>query len=84
MYGAKSGFGSMVVHVVSFGFKYGIPLDADLVYDVRFMPNPFYEAELREHTGLETCIRDYVMNSDVSHEFLAKLSDMVKFLIPLM
>ena len=65
----------MLKSVNHFGFTF--------VYDVRFMPNPFYEAELREHTGLETCIRDYVMNSDVSHEFLAKLSDMVKFLIPL-
>lgn len=83
IYGAESEFGKMVVHVISFGFKYGIPLDADLVFDVRFLPNPFYVPELKEHTGLEACIRDFVMDSEVSHEFLGKLSDMVKYLVPL-
>ncbi len=83
IYGAESEFGKMVVHIISFGFKYGIPLDADLVFDVRFLPNPFYVPELKEHTGLEACIRDFVMDSEVSHEFLSKLSDMVKYLVPL-
>ena len=73
---------SMHVRVMSFGFKYGLPLDADLVFDVRFLPNPFYIPELKEHTGLEVCIRDYVMESDDSREFLNKLADMIKFLIP--
>ena len=72
----------MLVHIMSFGFKYGIPLDSDLVFDVRFLPNPFYVPELKEHTGLETCIRDYVMDSEVSHEFLKKLTDLVKYMIP--
>lgn len=82
IYGSETEFGGMVVHIMSFGFKYGIPLDSDLVFDVRFLPNPFYVPELKEHTGLEACIRDYVMNSEVSGEFLQKLTDMVNFLIP--
>ncbi len=72
----------MIVHIVSFGFKYGIPLDADLVFDVRFLPNPFYKKELRDHTGLETCVRDYVMEFPESEQFLEKLSDMMLYLIP--
>lgn len=82
VYGSETEVGKMMVHVMSFGFKYGIPLDSDLVFDVRFLPNPFYIPELKEHTGLETCIRDYVMASEVSGEFLAKLADMIEFLIP--
>ncbi len=83
IYGKKSELGGMVCHVMSFGFKHGIPLDADLVFDVRFLPNPFYEPELKEHTGLEACIRDYVMDSEVSREFMGRLSDMIKYLIPM-
>lgn len=82
IYGQKSELGGMVCHIMSFGFKHGIPLDADLVFDVRFLPNPFYIPELKEHTGLEACIRDFVMESEVSREFLDKLSDMIKYLIP--
>lgn len=82
IYGSETEAGKMAVHIMSFGFKYGIPLDADLVFDVRFLPNPFYIPELKEHTGLEACVRDYVMNSEISKQFLAKLSDMVEFLIP--
>ncbi len=83
IYGKKSELGGMVCHVMSFGFKHGIPLDADLVFDVRFLPNPFYEPELKEHTGLEACIRDFVMDSEVSCEFMDRLSDMIKYLIPM-
>lgn len=82
IYGDQSKFGGMLVNIMSFGFKYGIPLDADLVFDVRFLPNPFYIPELKEHTGLEVCIRDYVMESENSRIFLEKLTDMIKFLIP--
>lgn len=82
IYGAGPEFGKTVVHIMSFGFKYGVPLDADLVFDVRFLPNPFYVPELKGHTGLEACIRDYVMDSDISGEFLTKLIDMIEFLIP--
>lgn len=72
----------LTISVVSFGFKHGIPIDSDLVFDVRFLPNPYYEEELRSKTGDEQIIRDYVMNSDVSKEFFDKLEDMVDFLIP--
>lgn len=82
VYGTESDFGGMMVHIMSFGFKYGIPTDADLVFDVRFMPNPFYVPELKEHTGLEACIRNYVMDSDISRDFLKKLIEMIKFLVP--
>lgn len=82
IYGSDRDFEGMVIHVVSFGFKYGIPLDADLVFDVRFLPNPFYIPELREHTGLETCVRDYVMDFPQSAEFLNKLDNMIEYLIP--
>ena len=67
---------------MSFGFKYGIPVEADLVFDVRFMPNPFYVPELKPRTGNEKVVRDYVMNSDVSRNFVDKLLDMITFLVP--
>ncbi|MBE5940273.1 MAG: RNase adapter RapZ [Lachnospiraceae bacterium] len=73
---------NLFVNIVSFGFKYGIPTDCDLVYDVRFMPNPYYETELKHKTGNDKEVRDYVMDSEVSKEFLSKLTDMVEFLIP--
>ena len=73
---------NMYVTVLSFGFKYGIPEDADLVFDVRFLPNPYYIDELRPQSGNDKPVRDYVMNNDTSKEFLKKLVDMVEFLIP--
>lgn len=75
-------FSNLMVTVLSFGFKYGIPSDADLVFDVRFLPNPYYFEELRPLTGNDAPIRDYVMGFDTAKEFLNKLVDMVKFLIP--
>ncbi|EPZ53934.1 P-loop ATPase family protein [[Clostridium] sordellii ATCC 9714] len=72
----------LTISVVSFGFKHGIPIDADLVFDVRFLPNPYYLEELRPKTGDDQDVRDYVMDSDVSREFLTKLEDMIDFLIP--
>lgn len=75
-------FKNMVVTVLSFGFKYGIPSDADLVFDVRFLPNPYYVEDLRAKTGNEKAVQDYVMNCSQSPEFLDKLSDMIRFLIP--
>ena len=68
--------------MLSFGFKYGIPDDADLVFDVRFLPNPYYVDELRPHTGMDEDVYRYVMDNDVAREFACKLEDMVKFLIP--
>lgn len=67
---------------VSFGFKYGIPTDADLVFDVRFLPNPFYIEELKPLTGDNEAVFDFVMESDRAKEFLGKLTDMLAFLIP--
>ena len=73
---------NLTISVVSFGFKHGIPSDSDLVFDVRFLPNPYYEEELRNKTGDDQDVRDYVMNSDISHQFYDKLLDMVNFLVP--
>jgi len=70
------------ITIVSFGFKYGIPVDSDLVFDVRFLPNPFYIPELKELSGNDAGVRDYVMGHNVTQEFIAKLSDMLDFLIP--
>ena len=75
-------FKNLYVSVMSFGFKYGIPRDADLVFDVRFLPNPYYIDELKEHTGNDKDVRDYVMNNDKAHEFEHKLFDLIDFLIP--
>lgn len=70
------------LRVSSFGFKHGIPIDADLVFDVRFLPNPFYEAELRPKTGLDQEVRDYVFSSGMAEIFLQKLQEMVSWLLP--
>ncbi len=75
-------FTNLVVSINSFGFKFGIPMDSDLVFDVRFMPNPFYIDELKEKTGNDQEVRDYVMSFEESQTFLEKLKDMVEFLIP--
>ena len=72
-----------LVTIISFGFKYGIPIDSDLVFDVRFMPNPYYVDSLREKTGNDTEIQGYVMNSEDSVIFLEKLKDMLLFLLPM-
>lgn len=73
---------NLYVTVMSFGFKYGIPNDADLVFDVRFLPNPYYVDELRSKSGNDKEVQDYVMNCDAAKEFLNKLTDMLSFLIP--
>ena len=73
---------NLYITVLSFGFKYGIPSDADLVFDVRFLPNPYYIEELRSKSGNDKEVRDYVMANDKAGEFLGKLTDMVDFLIP--
>ncbi|MEY8521684.1 RNase adapter RapZ [Lachnospiraceae bacterium 38-10] len=75
-------YNSLMINIVSFGFKYGIPADVDLVFDVRFLPNPFYVEELKYHTGNEKEVQDFVMGYPESHEFLDKLNDMLLFLIP--
>ena len=70
------------IAVVSFGFKFGIPADVDLVFDVRFLPNPYYDLKLRPLTGNDKPIQDFVMKYEEAGEFLAKLYDMLEFLIP--
>jgi Predicted P-loop-containing kinase len=75
-------FSNFYVTILSFGFKYGIPVDADLVFDVRFLPNPFYVPELKKLTGNDKAVSQYVMESNIAGEFLNKLEDMLLFLIP--
>lgn len=72
----------MSVNVVSFGFKYGIPIEADLVFDVRFLPNPFYVPELKAHTGLEQDVYDFVFSNRKSDEFMTYLEQLISFLLP--
>ena len=71
------------VNVLSFGFKHGIPIEADLVFDVRFMPNPYYIAQLKNKTGLESEVREFVLSFQQTHDFLNQLHQMLKFLLPL-
>ncbi len=73
---------NLYISVLSFGFKYGIPADADLVFDVRFLPNPYYIEELRPKSGNDREVRDYVMKNRKAEEFLDKMTDLVEFLIP--
>ena len=78
----NEGYNSLMVNVMSFGFKYGIPTDADLVFDVRFLPNPYYIAELKHQTGNDKPVQDYVKSFPACGEFVDKLADMLTFLIP--
>ena len=75
-------FKNLMITVLSFGFKYGIPSDADLVFDVRFLPNPFYIDELKYLTGNDRGVQDYVMSFPEAGIFLDKLTDLLRFLIP--
>ena len=79
---ANEEFNSLMVSVMSFGFKHGIPQDADLVFDVRFLPNPFYIDELKYLTGNDKEVQDYVMQSPDAESFLVKLMEMLEFLLP--
>ncbi len=74
---------SISIKVTSFGFKYGVSTEADLVFDVRCLPNPYYIDELRAHTGCESCVQDYVMSFEQSQQLLQKLEDLLDFLVPL-
>ena len=75
-------YNSLMITVLSFGFKYGIPFDADLVFDVRFLPNPFDVEELKKLTGNDAPVRDYVMAAPEAGQFIEKLKDLLAFLIP--
>jgi hypothetical protein len=72
----------ILINVVAFGFKYGIPIDADLVFDVRFLPNPYYVEKLRPLSGMDDEVQEYVLRSDVAQRFLEKLTGMIDFLLP--
>ncbi len=74
---------SLVIKVMSFGFKYGVSTESDLVFDVRCLPNPYYIPELRNHTGLDECVRDYVMQHESSQQLFSKIADLIDFLIPM-
>ena len=82
LFGDPGGRGEMVVNVVSFGFKHGLPLEADLVFDVRFMPNPYYIETLREKTGLDQEVYDYVFSFSQTQEFLKRLEELLAFVLP--
>ncbi len=79
---SDANYSNLFITVLSFGFKYGIPADADLVFDVRFLPNPYYVEELRQHTGEEAMVQAYVRQGGTADEFMEKLCDMLEFLIP--
>ncbi len=73
---------ALLLRCMSFGFKEGIAVDADLVFDVRCLPNPYYVEELKNHTGLEACVSEYVMSFPESKEMLSKIQELIQFLIP--
>lgn len=75
--------GSLTISVTSFGFKYGLPPEADMVFDVRFLPNPHHDEELRPQSGLDPAVREYVVNNEEAQTFLRHMNGMIKFLIPL-
>lgn len=73
---------SMKISIMSFGYKYGIPIEADLVFDVRFLPNPHYIPELKPHTGLDEDVREYVFGKEATQQFLTKFLDFITYLVP--
>jgi len=83
LFASSVGDDDIAINVLSFGYKFGIPTDADLVFDVRFLPNPYYIGDLRSKTGLENSVRDYIFSAAESREFMSKLTDMIDFLLPM-
>ncbi len=82
LFGTQDVSTSMSVSVTSFGFKYGIPIEADLVFDVRFLPNPYYIADLRNQTGLDEGVRNFVFGYQQTLDFMARLEELIAFLLP--
>ena len=82
IFSRNASFRNLYVTILSFGYKYGIPQDADMVFDVRFLPNPYYVEELRAKTGLMQEVRDFVMQNEDSVEFMQRLNGLLDFLIP--
>ena len=83
LFGKQSDRAALQINVMSFGFKYGLPLEADLVFDVRFMPNPYYVDELKPLTGLDKPVREFVFQYEETREFVTQLEKMLQFLLPL-
>lgn len=75
-------FKGLIINIISFGFKYGAPIECDLIFDVRFIPNPYYVAELKRLTGKNQAVRDYVINNDLTQTFINKTIDLLDFLLP--
>lgn len=73
---------TMSVSIISFGYKYSIPMDADMVFDVRFLPNPYYVSSLKDHTGEEKVVQDYIMKWPLTEKFYMKFFDFIEFLLP--
>lgn len=78
----EGSFKGVIISIISFGFKYGIPIDSDLVFDVRFIPNPYYMESMRRLTGRSEIVREYVLKWQETNDFINKLTDMLDFLIP--
>lgn len=72
----------LAVSIISFGYKYGLPIDADLLMDVRFLPNPYYDLKMRPLTGLDKKVRDFVLKSELTREFLRRYTALLRFLVP--
>jgi UPF0042 nucleotide-binding protein len=82
LYGGPDSTPPMLVNIVSFGFKHGLPLDADLVFDARFLPNPNYVEALRQHDGTHTAVADYVMRWPITKQFVRRVKSIVTWLLP--
>ena len=82
LFGSETTHTQLLISVISFGFKYGIPLDSDLVMDVRFLPNPYYDPVMRPFTGNDSLVRDFVLNSDLASVFIEKFFALIDFLLP--
>lgn len=82
LHGQEESQQGLVIHVTSFGYRYGIPLDADLIFDVRFLPNPYYNPDLRSFTGLERPVREYVLSKQVTQEFIQRFFEFIAYLVP--
>jgi RNase adapter protein RapZ len=82
VFGGEAAGSTMKTSIVSFGFKYGVPLDVDLMFDCRFLPNPYWDEALRSHSGLEPQVRQFVLGRSETSAFLGKLNDLLSMLIP--
>jgi len=82
LYASRTRLGQMVIHLVSFGFKYGVPAEANLVFDVRFLPNPYFVDSLRPYSGFNEEVKRYVLNNELSEKFIRYLLELLRFILP--